>query len=170
MFSDAKIEAAASSVVHIVGLTSMSPIYHWGLIQSGPTSQSAVGWLLLLASHHATSSSFYTPMKTHPGRTLRRQKGTSTSIVRAKCQWTTSQGVKSGIKGKSDASATPCVWVMSLCVCAACVVLCRPCVWPYICVSAPPQRTWAAGVETSAGNTMVQSSWWVPPTMSRLAA
>lgn len=30
-------------------------IYHWGLIQSGPTSQSELGWPPLPASHHATS-------------------------------------------------------------------------------------------------------------------
>lgn len=41
----------------------------------------------------------------------------------------------------------------------------RPCVWPCVCVAALPRRTWAAGVETSAGNTMVRWSWWVPPTM-----
>lgn len=34
---------------------------------------------------------------------------------------------------------------------------------PCAFVPALPLRTWAAGVETSAGNTMVQLSWWVPP-------
>ena len=58
-----------------------------------------------------------------------------------------------------------CVRDVTVCLYSVWFRLNSPCVWPCVCVTALPQRTWFAGVETSAGNTMVQSSWWVPPTV-----
>lgn len=97
-------------------------------------------------------------------RMRNKEEGSKTDTVRMTCWWT------SAISGRrnSDASSATCVWEKSIYVCAELVEgfgVDVPCVWPCVCVTALPQRTWAAGVETSAGNTMVLLSWWVPPTM-----
>lgn len=164
--------AIVSTIWPAVRSASQSPSITPGLIQSGPASQSERGWAA------APSRSPYHCQPRHSDKDTDRRKGKKEKgkgiekdRKKTVCeQKDHEQGGQSEIKKKdwrkADAATTTCVRAMFqfINVCVVWLRTDRPCVWPCVCVTALPRRTWAAGVETSAGNTMVRSSWWVPPT------
>lgn len=75
--------------VHLTSSQLSQPvsIYHSGLIQSGPVSQSELGWLPLPASHHATGGGPATPTKTSDrkkGKERKTEKGERGGATRKK--------------------------------------------------------------------------------------
>lgn len=157
--------------------SSQSPIHHCSLIQSGPVSQSEQGLASAPGQQPRHWQRVGLRMKRGRGREGRgkkskkkRQHNEQTNVWRHGDgrDW----GDKRGQSGKKSqcCSCHSCRSSVTVYTWADCVVRFsdqttdQPLFFfffLFFLFAALPRRTWAAGEETSAGNTMVRWSWWV---------